>query len=75
MTIDEFINKLTPEQAYTLMQKAASHATSIPEPEWSKKEGGWEKAREMGVMSGLNPEGYLKRDEFAAVMGRLGLLK
>lgn len=75
MTIDEFINKLTPEQAYTLMQKAASHATSIPEPEWSKKEGHWQQAAEFGVMNGLNPEGYLKRDEFAAVMGRLDLLK
>ena len=75
MTIDEFINKLTPEQAYTLMQKAASHATSIPEPEWSMKEGHWQQAAEFGVMNGLNPEGYLKRDEFAAVMGRLDLLK
>ena len=75
MTIDEFINKLTPEQAYTLMQKAASHATTIPEPEWSKKEGHWQQAAEFGVMNGLNPEGYLKRDEFAAVMGRLDLLK
>lgn len=75
MTIDEFINKLTPEQAYTLMMKAASHATSIPEPEWSKKEGGWAKATETGVMNGLNPEGYLKRDEFAAVMFRRGLLE
>ena len=74
MTIDEFINKLTPEQAYILMQKAASHATTVPEPEWSKKEGGWAKATETGVMNGLNPEGYLKRDEFAAVMYRRGLL-
>lgn len=75
MTIDQFISALTPEQAYTLMQKAALHAEKIPEPDWSKKEGAWQKAAERGIMNGLNPEGYLKRDEFAAVLDRRGLLE
>ena len=75
MTINDFINNLTDEQAYKLLQKANRHAATLAEPDWSKKEGHWQQAAEFGVMNGLNPEGYLKRDEFAAVMGRLDLLK
>lgn len=72
MTIDGFIEKLTPEQAYLLVAKAAAHASTLPEPKWSKDEGYWAKAEMNKILSG-NPEGHVKRDELAAVLGRLNL--
>ena len=50
------------------------HASSLPEPEWSQTEGAWKTATEKGLVNGLAPEGYVKRDELAAVLGRGGLL-
>lgn len=74
MTIDEMISKMTDAQAYALMQKAEKHAATLPEPDWSKKEGAWAKAAAAGIMDGTDPEGYLKRDQLAAVLARKGLL-
>lgn len=74
MTIQEFIDKLTDEQAYNLLIKAQRHASILPEPTWSQAEGQWEKAKEKGVINGNNPEGIIKRDEVIAIMGRIGLL-
>lgn len=74
MTIDEFISKLTDKQAYTLLTKAQNYAGTLSEPEWSKNEGHWAKAKNKGIVDGTRPEGNLKRDEFIAVMGRAGLL-
>ncbi len=74
MTIDELIEKMTPEQAYKLSQKAELHAKALPEPEWSKNEGHWESATDAGVVDGTAPERYVKRDELAAALGRKGLL-
>lgn len=74
MTIDEFINKLTDKQAYTLLTKAQNYAGTLLEPEWSKNETHWTKAKSKGLVDGTRPEGLLKRDEFIAVIGRAGLL-
>lgn len=74
MTIDEFINKLTDKQAYTLLAKAQNYAGTILEPEWSKNEGHWAKAKSKGLVDGTRPEANIKRDEFVAVIGRAGLL-
>lgn len=74
MTINEFLNNLTDEQAYQLMQKANRHANTLPEPEWSQREGHWEKATESGIVDGTGPERPVKRDELIAVLGRKGLL-
>ena len=74
MTIDEMIEKMTPEQAYKLSQKAELHARTLPEPEWSQKEGHWQRAAEAGLMDGTAPERAVRRDELAAVLGRKGLL-
>lgn len=73
MTIDEFLGKLTPEQAYLIAQRAEQYSSTIAEPDWSKQEGHWSEASEQGVVSG-SPERYLKRDEMIAIMGRKGLL-
>lgn len=72
--INKFLQELTDEQAYLIYQKAVQHMVTLPEPEWSQKEGAWKKAQETGVMDGTSPERPLKRDEFAAVLDRKGLL-
>lgn len=68
-----------PEMTYgdfkTFMQKYEKEKASLPDPEWSRKEGYFSKAKEKGVMDGTRPESPVKRDEFAAVLGRLGLIK
>ncbi len=46
----------------------------LPESEWSKKEGWWAKATERGIVDGTNPRGNLTREQFIAVLGRLGLI-
>lgn len=74
MTIDEFISKLTDEQAYTLLNKAQKYAGGIAEPTWSKNEGHWERSKNKGLTDGQRPEAFVKRDEFVAVLGRTGLL-
>ena len=68
------MDKLTPEQAHRLTQKAELHAKTLPESEWSRKEGHWQRAAEVGVLDGTAPERYVRRDELAAVLGRKDLL-
>ena len=74
MTINEFLNSLTDEQAYTLMQKANRHAATLAEPEWSQKEGSWGAAIGKGITDGTAPERPVKRCEAMAWLDRLGLL-
>ena len=71
---DMDIAQITDKQAYELLMKAQRYAAQLPEPAWSQAEGCWQRAIDAGVINGGNPEGLLKRDEFAAVMGRRGLL-
>ena len=47
---------------------------TLPEPDWSKAEGHWQRATAKGVVNGEDPEGPMKRDETIAVLGRLGLV-
>lgn len=75
MTKKEFLNSLTDEEAYLLLQKAELYAKNLPEPAWSKKEGSWSAAKAKGVIDGTSPERSVKRDEMAAILYRLGLLK
>ena len=74
MDVEKFLSQLTPEMCYSIMAEAMAYAASLPEPEWSQTEGAWKKATEKGLVNGLAPEGYVKRDELAAVLGRGGLL-
>lgn len=74
MTIQEFVDKLTDEQAYTLLTKAQRHAGQLAEPKWSINEGYWEKAKNSGVINGGSPEGLIKRDEVIVILGRKGLI-
>lgn len=74
MTVQEFIESLTDEQAYSLLVKAQKHAGALPEPKWSIDEGHWGKATTSGVINGKSPEGFIKRDEVIAILGRKGLV-
>ena len=75
MDINKLLSEMTNEQAYELIKKAEIHAATLPDDEWSKKEGWWEKAQEAGVSDGSSPVRHMKRNEVIAILGRLGLLK
>lgn len=74
MTIDKLINDMTGAQAYALYTRAMTYAAAQSEPEWSQKQGHWQAATLKGVVDGTEPERAVKRDELAAVLGRLGVL-
>ena len=73
--IKNIIEQLTPEMCYGIMAEAMAYAATLPEPEWSQRQGHWQAATLAGVVDGTEPERAVKRDELAAVLGRLGLLK
>lgn len=75
MTTQEFLDSLTNDQAYQLVQKAELHAKTLPEPDWSKKEGAWAAAIAKGITDGTAPERPVKRCEAMAWLDRLGLLE
>lgn len=75
MDINKLLSEMTNEQAYELVKKAEIHAATLPDDEWSQKEGWWEKAQEAGVSDGSSPVRHMKRNEVVAILGRLGLLK
>lgn len=75
MDINKLLAEMTNEQAYELVKKAEIHAATLPDDDWSQKEGWWEKAQEAGVSDGSSPVRHMKRNEVVAILGRLGLLK
>lgn len=75
MDINKLLSEITNEQAYELVKKAEIHAATLPDDDWSQKEGWWEKAQEAGVSDGSSPVRHMKRNEVVAILGRLGLLK
>ena len=74
MDIKTIIEQLTPEMCYAIVAEAMAYADNLPEPEWSKKEGDFLGMKHRGIMDGTGPERFVKRDELAAVLGRLGVL-
>ena len=75
MDIKKIVEQLTPEMCYAIVAEAMAYADNLPEPEWSKKEGAFLGLKHRGIMDGTGPERLVKRDELAAVMGRLGLFE
>ena len=73
MTKMEFIESLTNEEAYQLVAKAIGYLADKPEPEWSIQEGGMAAAKENKIINDGEPERFVKRDELAAILLRLGL--
>lgn len=74
MDVNTFLNSMTDEQAYTLLEKAMRHADTMLEPVWSRTDGNWAKATEKGIINGEGPERPMKRDEVVTILGRLNLL-
>lgn len=74
MDVNTFLNNLTDEQAYTMLEKAMRHAGTLLEPLWSQTDGHWAKATAKGVINGEGPERPIKRDEVVTILGRLNLL-
>lgn len=70
MTIDQFIDKLTPQQANKIVDKARSYLSTQPEPAWSKDEKHWATATSKKIVDGKRPEDFVKRDEVIAILGR-----
>ena len=75
MTVSEFINAMTPEEAYKLLSKAMTYADKKEQAAWSVKEGHWDGAMKKGIIKTNNPESFIKRGEVVAILGRMGLLK
>lgn len=75
MDINKLLSEMTNEQAYEIIRKAEFHAETLPDDEWSEKEGWFKKAVENGISDGSAPVRHMKRNEVMAVLGRLGLLK
>lgn len=75
MDINKLLAEMTDEQAYEIVRKAEMHAHTLPDDEWSEKEGWFKKAHELGISDGSDPVRHMKRNEVMAVLGRLGLLK
>lgn len=75
MTRDEVRELIKSEVASQmgLIKDAQTKADNAPEPDWSFKEGHWQRAVEKGVTDGSDPERAAKRDEVVAMLGRLGL--
>ena len=74
MDSDKLQTEMTAGQGYNLLQKATRHANTLAEPDWSKQEGHWAKAKQRGLVDGTGPERPIKRCEVVAMLGRLGLL-
>ena len=74
MDPQKFIESLTDQQAFLILQKATRHQEALPEPEWSQKEGYWSKATQAGLVDGTSPDAPMKRCEVVAVLGRKGLV-
>lgn len=56
------------------MKQYEAQRAAKPEPAWSKQEGHFAKAKKEGIMDGTRPEDPVKRDELAAILGRMGLI-
>lgn len=71
---DVDISKLTNEQCYQMLMKALVHADSLPQPDWSKDAGFFDKALSDKIIGSNTPRGLVRRDELMLILGRLNVL-
>jgi len=71
----EDVRKIAEETAKVAISNYFKEAAKQPEPDWSVKEGWWQKAEKSGIVDGSRPESPMKRDEAVAILGRLGLVR
>lgn len=63
--------EMTGEEIY---KKLIEYLSTLPESDWSKKEGHFKDATQKSIMDGKNPRGLITREQLAAVLGRSDLL-
>ena len=63
--------KMTGKEIYEALTE---YLNSLPESEWSKEEGGFERAKDAGITDGTSPRGFLTREQLFAVLDRMRLL-
>lgn len=73
--IDPEEEEMTYEKFVEFMDKYLAEQAKKPQDSWSKTEGYFDKASAAKIMDGTAPLSALKREELAAVLGRLGLIK
>ena len=72
--VKDIIKNMSELDAYNLMQKALMYASSIPESDWSRKEGAWARATKNGIVDGSSPRRPGTREEIIAMLDRLKLI-
>ncbi len=75
MELQGFVDKLSNEEAYKILQKAQTYLSEADESEWSDKEGYWDRATNTGVVNGKAPQDLITREQTVAILGRMGLIK
>lgn len=80
MDIDAFIKEISNKQAYQILEKANKYLSTLPADNYAIdacKKGVHTKIFSDGDSNGAldNPKGFLKRQELAVILNRLGLLK
>lgn len=73
MTVQEFVDKLTDEQAYTLLQKAQKYAATLPLPDWAYVE--MQEAVKNGITDGTRPMELTPRYQAAIMTNRMVKIK
>ena len=70
----EDVRKIAEETAKVAISNFVAEAAKKAEPDWSWKEGWWQKAAAAGIVDGSRPESPAKRVEVIAMLGRMGLI-
>ena len=68
MSVDKFLENLTPAQAYEIMRKANEYAVSLPLPGWATEE--LEQAMDDEITDGTRPMQTIPRYQAALMADR-----
>ncbi len=69
---EEMMEEMTGQEIF---ESLSGYLAGLEESPWSGAEGWWRAAAAAGVVDGTSPRGVLTREQLAAVLGRLGLIK
>jgi hypothetical protein len=64
----------TQEMFNQMMNEYLRELGELPESDWSKTEGSWKSVTDASIFNGKRPQGFMTREETAAVLFRLGLI-
>jgi len=68
-------DEMTQELFNKMMDAYNTERRGRAESQWSREEGFWRMARKIGIFNTETPQDTLTREQFAAAIGRLGLLE